>query len=177
MDRATTKGGTMQGMTTLSLRSLQARELIDPRGASADGTSELLTTLERHYAILSNRRAVVASLMQEAPHDGRPPVVSAGHRLQGAGVTNGQETRASERWQATPIERLTDWQGEPLDMVCYRLVPAASGIGPMERVPFTPPVTETTAESRARPVAIGGQTYADRLRTLGADTSLASGDA
>lgn len=181
----------MQGMDTIGLRHLQARELIDPRGASHDGTSDLLTTLERHYSILHNRRATIASLMQESPHDGRPPIVSAGHRAQGTGMTNGQETRVSERWSATPIERLTDWQGNPLDMQCRTItvdpdtLPAYGISRSIELAeaatggwqPFSPAARQEHTQSRAATTASGGQTYADRLAALGADLSLAGGDA
>jgi hypothetical protein len=110
-----------------------------------DGQADILCArLDSRYDTYRQERKMIEHCMQTVPHDGRPPIV-----LRSADTVNGQEVRGSDRWQGTPADRVTDAHGRPIDRTCYRLVPPACGIGPVERIPFIAP--ETAQEPSSGP--------------------------
>ena len=147
-----------------------------------DGQADVMCSrLEARYDTYATERHNIERAMTTVPHDGRPPIV-----LRRADMVNGQEVRGSERWSGTPADRVTDATGRPIDRTCYRLVPPASGIGPVERIPFTPPVEAQDASSAPRKRTTArdaGEDYQRLLRLYGtADdraerTALADGTA
>lgn len=110
-----------------------------------DGQADVMCArLEARYDTYRQERRAIEHAMQAVSHDGRPPVV-----LRHADVVNGQEVRGSDRWQGTPADRVMDSNGRPIDRTCYRLVPPACGIGPVQRIPFVAP--ESAPEPSSRP--------------------------
>lgn len=108
-----------------------------------DGQADVMCArLEARHDTYSTERRTIEHCMQTLPHDGRPPIV-----LRHADTVNGQEVRASERWSGTPADAVCGQDGRPIDRQCYRLVPPASGIGPVQRVPFVAPQTAQDGSS------------------------------
>jgi len=102
-----------------------------------DGQADVMCArLEARYDTYSTARREIERAMATIPHDGRPPMA-----LRPADTVNGQEVRASERWHGTPADAVCGQDGRPIDRQCYRLVPPASGIGPVQRVPFDVPAS------------------------------------
>lgn len=131
---------------------------------------DILTALETAYAARRAHTAgMQACMLTEPDRDGRGTYVDPRQRW---GV-NATETRHTARWHSTPRADLLDSNGRPVDSTCYRLVPPATGIGPMQRVPFVPPVetdeTDETARPSTRAVAVDtAGAYAARLAAYGA---------
>jgi hypothetical protein len=128
-------------MSGIPLRTLAAMAL------DGDGQADIMCArLDSRYDTYRQERRTIEHCMQTVPHDGRPPIA-----LRAADTVNGQEVRASERWHGTAADAVTDAAGRPIDRTCYRLVPPASGIGPVQRVPFEAPVSATeTPVQRSR---------------------------
>lgn len=127
-----------------------------------DGQADVMCSrLEARYDTYSAERRTIEHCMQTVPHDGRPPMA-----LRAADTVNGQEVRASERWSGTPAASVCGQDGRPIDRTCYRLVPPACGIGPVQRVPFTPPVEAQDASSAPRKRTTAKDAGADYQRLL-----------
>ena len=127
-----------------------------------DGQADVMCArLEARYDTYATERREIERAMATVPHDGRPPIV-----LRSADMVNRQEVRGSERWSGTPAASVCGEDGRPIDRTCYRLVPPASGIGPVERVPFTPPETAEDASSAPRKRTTARDAGADYQRLL-----------
>lgn len=141
-----------------------------------DGQADILCSrLEARYDTYDHERRMVEYLMAHPAHDGRPTQTQHAASVS----VNGQETRGAERWQGTPRAACVGANGRTIDQTCYRLVPPASGIGPVARVPFNPPTetTETDRPARKRTtVEDAGTDYWRLVRLVGVDTSLAEDD-
>lgn len=118
---------------------------------------DILTQLETAYAVRTARTASMAMLMlAQSSGDGRGTWMDPRQRW---GV-NATEVRHSPRWHSTPADAVLDSDGRPIDRTCWRIVAPATGIGPVQRVPFVPPVqTEDTDDT------------AQHVRTVATDTA------
>jgi hypothetical protein len=131
-----------------------------------DGQADIMCArLEARYDTYATERRNIERAMTTVPHDGRPPIV-----LRRSDMVNGQEVRGSERWSGTPADRVTDAAGRTIDRTCYRLVPPASGIGPVQRIPFIAPETAQdvpSAPAKRTTARDAGADYQRLLRLYG----------
>jgi len=158
-------------MAGIPIRTLQGMQEVGDSQAT-----QLLDRLDARYDTYVAERKAIEHAMAHAAHDGRPTQT----RMAAQAAVNGQEVRGAERWTSTPLDAVTDADGRTIDPTCYRLVPPASGIGPVQRVPFVAPDAPSTSDASPRKATStapdAGEAYWNLVRAVGVDRSLATDD-